>query len=160
LLAADSWIGADLRALLRGELSIFLDIAAGGGPSVELTGPPVALAASAAQPFAMAIHELATNAVKYGGLSTSTGLVTISWSKTDGPVPALRLSWRESGGPLVTAPPDRRGFGSRVLEMTMRGQLRGTIALSWNAPGLTCEIEMPLATHAGSPIEDRLQDLN
>jgi two-component sensor histidine kinase len=113
------------------------------------------LAAAAAQPFAMAIHELAANAMKYGGLSTSTGHVALSWTTSDGTVPAFRLRWAESGGPLIAAPPDRRGFGSRVLERTVRRQLRGTIALSWNTAGLVCEIEMPLVTDPDSISETR-----
>ncbi|TPG46438.1 PAS domain S-box protein [Roseomonas nepalensis] len=142
LLADDRWAGADLRTLLRGELTAFLD--KGGGPRVSLRGPVIALPAGAAQPFAMAIHELATNAVKYGALSALDGQVVISWEVGPGPPDCLRLRWAEEGGPSVEGAPDRRGFGTRVLEGTVRGQLGGSILLTWQRSGLVCEIAMPL----------------
>jgi PAS domain S-box-containing protein len=140
LLAEDRWAGADLRALLEGELAAFL----GEGQRATLDGPPVALPAEAAQPLAMAFHELATNAVKYGALSAPSGRVAVSWRVAAGAQPALRLRWAESGGPAVTAPPERRGFGSRVLEGTVRGQLGGSVALAWAPSGLACDMEIPL----------------
>ncbi|WP_376089417.1 PAS domain-containing protein [Roseomonas sp. CCTCC AB2023176] len=148
LLADDRWAGADLVTLLRGELAPFLD--AGGGPEVELSGPTVALPAGAAQPFAMAIHELATNAVKYGALSVPAGRVVVGWTVTGGPSGCLRLRWSESGGPRVEGPPDRRGFGTRVLDGTVRSQLGGTLTLAWNAPGLVCDLAVPLGAGSAS----------
>jgi two-component sensor histidine kinase len=144
LLADDRWAGADLRTLLRGELATFLDVGAAGGPRVEASGPPVTLPAGAAQPLAMAIHELATNAIKYGALSTPTGCIAIHWEKAGWPSEMLRLHWVERGGPRLEAVPERRGFGTRVLDKTVRGQLGGTVSLAWNASGLVCELEMPL----------------
>ncbi|GAA0584433.1 PAS domain S-box protein [Craurococcus roseus] len=152
LLAYDRWGGADLRELLQAELEPFLggDGAGasdqGAGPRVELAGPPVAVPAGAAQPLAMAMHELATNAVKHGALSAPAGRVSVSWrsggdSSTDG---VLLLRWEEAGGPSVRGAPERRGFGSRVIEGTLSRQLRGTVRRAWEAGGLVCDIELPL----------------
>ncbi|WP_426954277.1 PAS domain S-box protein [Muricoccus radiodurans] len=143
LLAHDSWAGADLRTLLLGEVAPFLSAGAGDGPQAELEGPAVALPAGAAQPLAMAVHELATNAVKYGALSVPTGRIKLSWWMDGGPAGTLRLRWAESGGPPVEAPPTRRGFGSRVLEGTVRGQLGGSLAFAWGETGLVCNMEVP-----------------
>ena len=115
-----------------------------GGPQAWLDGPSVALPAGMAQPLAMALHELATNAVKYGALSTPTGRLSISWTLDGGPAGLLRLRWAEAGGPEVTRPPGRRGFGSRVLDGTVRGQIGGTVTLLWAATGLVCDIAVPL----------------
>jgi PAS domain S-box-containing protein len=139
LLAGDRWTGAHLRALVEGELAPFL-----GGQRAELDGPPVVLPAGAAQPIAMALHELATNAVKHGALSVPEGCVSVSWRVT-APVATLWLRWAETSGPVVVGPPRRRGFGMRVLEGTVRGQLGGTVSLTWEAAGLVCQMEVPLA---------------
>lgn len=141
LLAKDRWAGADLHALLRGELKAFLD--AGSGPRAELRGPAVALPPGAAQPLSMAIHELATNAVKYGALSAPAGRVSISWEAEGESGDVLRLRWVETGGPPPEGPPAKRGFGSRVLEATLRGQLGGAVSMEWNREGLACRMEVP-----------------
>jgi two-component sensor histidine kinase len=96
---------------------------------------------TAAQNIAMALHELATNAAKYGSLSVPDGRVRVSWSRTlDG---RLNLTWNEVGGPGVK-PPTRRGFGTRVLEDIIGGQLGGELRLDWRAEGLACEMSLPL----------------
>jgi two-component sensor histidine kinase/putative methionine-R-sulfoxide reductase with GAF domain len=142
LLARDRWAGADLRALLHGELAAFLD--GGSDPRTELRGPVVALPPGAAQPLAMAIHELATNAIKYGSLSAPEGRLAITWRVEDRGGRTLRLRWSETGGPPVDGPPGRRGFGSRVLERPLRDQLGGSASMAWEG-GLTCDIDLPLA---------------
>jgi PAS domain S-box-containing protein len=149
LLAEDRWSGADLHTLLTGELDPFL-----GEHRAGLDGPSIALPPGAAQPVAMAVHELATNAVKYGALSTAAGHLDVSWRITQGldSVPVLRLCWTERGGPLIAGVPTRRGFGSRVLEGTVRGQLGGHVRLEWERSGLVCEIEVPL--RAGMDLAD------
>jgi two-component sensor histidine kinase len=124
LLSEEHWHGADLRTLIAGELAPFL-----GEQRVELDGPSVALPPGAAQPVAMAVHELTTNAVKHGALSALAGRLSVSWlveQAADG-MPLLQLRWVESGGPQITATPDRRGFGSRVLDGTIRSQLAGEL---------------------------------
>jgi two-component sensor histidine kinase len=140
LLAADRWTGADLHALLAGELAPFRS----DGQRVALDGPRVALPPGAAQPLAMAAHELATNALKYGALSAAGGSVSVSWRVEGGRPGVLRLRWAEADGPPVAGPPSRRGFGSRVIEGTVRGQLGGAVSLSWERTGLICELQVPL----------------
>ena len=146
LLAEDRWSGADMRALVQGELAIFL-----AGQRAELDGPPVIVPAGAAQPIAMALHELAMNAVKHGALSVPEGRVSVSWTLNSASG-TLRLRWAEAGGPAVAGLPDRRGFGMRVLEGTVRGQLGGTISLGWEATGLVCEAELPLERRPGAVV--------
>ena len=107
------------------------------------TGPAVA-GPAAAQALSMALHELATNATKYGALSVPGGRVSLSW-EVDSVADALRLRWIEAGGPALEAPPARRGFGSRVLEATLRDQLGGCAVRRWEAEGLVYEAELPLA---------------
>jgi PAS domain S-box-containing protein len=147
LLAEERWSGADLLALLRGELAPFQS----GGQQVLFDGPPTALPPRLAQPLAMAAHELATNAVKHGALSAPEGRVSVSWELGEGDV--LRLRWEESGGPALGGAPSRRGFGTRVLDGTVRGQLGGTVSLDWRRDGLICVLAVPLrnsrARHAG-----------
>ena len=146
LLAAGRWTGAGLRALLEAELAPFLSAPAGDGdaaPRAELRGPDVLLPPAAAQALSMALHELATNATKHGALSSAGGRVAVSWRVTEGGR-TLRLRWAEAGGPPVAGAPERRGFGSRVVEATLRGQLGGTVRKLWEPDGLICEIAVPL----------------
>lgn len=148
LLAEDRWSGTKLRTLLEGELVPFL-----GGDATRgvLDGPEVSLPARATQPLAMAVHELATNAVKYGALSVANGCVSVSWAieRKPGESVFLRLRWAEVGGPPLVGAPARRGFGGRVLDGTVRVQLGGKISLAWEPPGLVCEIEVPLGLALG-----------
>ncbi|WP_419898800.1 PAS domain S-box protein [Roseomonas sp. USHLN139] len=146
LLAEDRWAGADLAALLRGEIEPFL---AGRAQALRLAGPAVLLPAAAAQPLAMAMHELATNATKHGALSVPQGEVAIAWSVDDSTERRLHLRWQEHGGPRLPGPPARRGFGARVMEATLRGQLGGALALDWAEGGLLCQLELPLQRAAG-----------
>ncbi len=142
LLSAEGWRGAELRSLAEGEVAPFT----GGGegaPRVELDGPALILPAGAVQPISMALHELATNAMKYGALGTPGGVVLISWTlQAEGR--ALSLRWAERGGPPVQAPPERRGFGSRVLQGTIADQLGGELTRRWEPDGLVVDITVPL----------------
>ncbi len=146
LLAKGQWSGAELRDLAWGELAPFLGSAADKRrqPRAALDGPEVVLVPGAAQAISMALHELATNATKHGALSAPDGRVSVFW-ETDGEKGLLRLLWAEAGGPPVEAPPTRRGFGSRLLEATLRDQLGGKLVRDWRPGGLVCTIEMPLA---------------
>ncbi len=105
----------------------------------------------------MAIHELATNAAKHGALSRPEGWVALRW-RVDTGTGTLRLTWTESGGPPVSAPPSRRGFGSRMIETTLEGQLGGCLGLHWLQGGLRAEIALPvtrvLASDAGPEAEE------
>lgn len=139
LLAEESWDGADLHALLTGELTAFL-----GERRAELDGPPVVLPPGTTQPIAMTIHELATNATKHGALSRPEGRVAIGWDVAAGAPATLRLRWVESGGPPVLGPPQRHGFGTRVVDSTIHSQLGGAVTLDWRPEGLVCDIHVPL----------------
>jgi two-component sensor histidine kinase len=155
LLAKGQWSGAELRDLAWGELAPFLGSAAADKrrqPRAALDGPDVTLVPGAAQAISMALHELATNATKHGALSTQEGRVSVFW-EVDGGDGLLRLLWAEAGGPPVEAPPTRRGFGSRLLEATLKDQLGGKLARDWRPGGLVCTIELPLARAlAGQPL--------
>jgi two-component sensor histidine kinase len=96
---------------------------------------------SAAQAIAVILHELATNAAKYGALSVPDGHVQVEWSHEQNG--RLVLHWTERGGPLVE-PPTRRGFGARVMENMVRGQLQGELHFNWHPEGLACEIVLPM----------------
>ncbi len=144
LLAENQWNGARLDALLRGEIAPFADEG-----RVALEGPAVALRPALAQALAMAIHELATNAVKYGALSTLAGRVRVAWRLDGDMSDRLHIDWSETQGPDLQGPPARRGFGSRVLEATLCRQLGGTVSLDWRPGGLICRIEVPLGRPGG-----------
>jgi two-component sensor histidine kinase len=139
LLSETSWAGTPLHKVLEGALAPFAD--GPGSQRMVLRGPELVLAASAIQPLAMAVHELATNATKYGALSAAQGSLQVEWQLRDG---ALRLAWAETGGP-TTAPPARRGFGSRVVDTTVRSQLGGSTIWHWAAEGLRLDIALPVA---------------
>jgi PAS domain S-box-containing protein len=145
LLSRDRWAGAGLRELAEVELAPYAGSGA-GEERVRLDGPPVLLVPEAAQPVGMVLHELATNAVKYGALSRPEGRVEVSWRRVPaaaGPEGAgLLVEWRESGGPGLAAPPTRTGFGTRLVARTVR-QLGGEAALDWSAEGLRCSFTIP-----------------
>jgi PAS domain S-box-containing protein len=150
LLAEGRWEGAALRALVEGELAVFLDNAGlrthrgVTAPRIEALGPELSLAPTAAQPISMALHELATNATKYGALSVPEGHVTVHWEE-DRAAGRLRLRWTERGGPALDGAPSRRGFGSRLIEAMICEQLAGTMACDWRPGGLLCVFELPLS---------------
>lgn len=136
LLAASRWSGADLATLAQEELSAFTQ-----DRRFTVTGPPVAIAAEVVQSFSMVLHELVTNAIKYGSLSVAGGRVAVSW-RVDKTAGLLSVEWTESGGPPV-APPTRHGFGSILLEQTVLGQMHGELVLEWPPEGLRCRIALP-----------------
>lgn len=145
LLAEVRWAGVELGALLAAELAAFLPPsgAVGDAPGLHLDGPPVMLAPPAAQPIAMIAHELATNATKYGALSARGGRVRLAWAM-DRAAGRLGLRWEETGGPPIAGAPARRGFGTRVVERLVVGQLGGRVTRDWRAEGLDCRILLPL----------------
>lgn len=105
-------------------------------------GPPVSLDPPQAQSMAMALHELATNATKYGALSNPEGHVEVVWHLKNDRV--LHLRWAESGGPPVT-PPKRSGMGTGIITAVIEGQLGGAVTFDWQAQGLICDLSMPAA---------------
>lgn len=136
LLTATHWRSAALMDVLQAELRPF------AAERYELTGPAVDLTPAQALAMGMIVHELATNAAKYGALSIEGGCVRAGWNVGEDDV--LRLDWREENGPPV-APPTRRGFGSRLIERSLRGSLRGEARLEFAPAGLICQIELPLS---------------
>ena len=135
LLAESSWTSASLRRLLERELAAY------GLERIELSGEDVVLHPEAAQPFALALHELATNAAKYGALSQPAGRLQLSW-RQDEAARGLRLTWREAGGPAVQ-PPTRLSFGSTLIGLAVRDQVGGTVEKTWHPQGLVCELLIP-----------------
>jgi PAS domain S-box-containing protein len=140
LLTDQRWERAPLRELVAQVLAPYRGT---GGSRVEIDGPPLDLDPKTAVAVAMALHELATNAAKYGALSTPDGHVAIRWSAEAGSPPRMRLCWTERGGPVVV-PPARRGFGSRLIERGISADLHGSATLTFRPEGLECEIEAPL----------------
>ncbi|CAN5341993.1 hypothetical protein BH10PSE9_BH10PSE9_00250 [soil metagenome] len=111
---------------------------------VSLRGPSVLLPAKPALAIALALHELCTNAVKYGSLSGDAGRIDVEWHREANGKPMLRLLWREVDGPLV-APPARTGFGSRLIQQALARDLDGEVELKFNPSGLICTIDAPLS---------------
>ena len=136
LLTRENWEGASLRAVITSELD-----ALGGEERASLTGPDIHLSPKAAVAMGMAIHELATNAVKYGALSAPRGVLSIEWRVRRS---CLELEWRESDGPPVS-PPLHRGFGSRLLEKGLAAELGGRVKLVYREQGVACSMRLPLA---------------
>ena len=130
LLTERSWSGADLRDVVARVIEPF---AAG---RIEVAGASLDVSPRHALALSLAVHELATNAAKYGALSDAKGRVQLRWHAADG---VLHLSWRESGGPPVT-PPTRRGFGSRLLKDGLQRDLGGETRLDYAPNGLSCAI--------------------
>jgi two-component sensor histidine kinase len=147
LLAEAAWAGVDLRVLADRELAPYAGGGAvecgGGAPVALLRGPSLPLAAAAVQPLAVLLHELATNAAKHGALSVPGGRVLLLW-RIEEDAGLVRLRWAESGGPPIAGPPSRRGFGSKVMDATARGQLGGTVAFDWADTGLVADVALPL----------------
>jgi PAS domain S-box-containing protein len=136
LLAQSRWAGADLRSLVTDELSPYCPQ---GTSRVDIDGPDLMLEPQSAQLIAMVLHELTTNAVKYGALSIPAGRVRVEWFR--GQKGRLVIRWTEMGGPPVKAPV-RRGFGSRLLDRVISAQLSGETRFDWRPEGLACEISV------------------
>jgi PAS domain S-box-containing protein len=137
LFVGSRWTGAELRSVVSQELSPYCQ---DGETRVRIDGPTLMLKPDAAQTIAIILHELATNAVKYGALSVPAGKVCVDWSGV--PEGTVVLCWTEADGP-PTSSPTRRGFGTRVME-SMARQLNGHMRFDWRIEGLACEIVIPV----------------
>lgn len=136
LLALSRWVGADIRNLINGELLPYCSV---DQTRAEIVGPNLLLKPKAAQSLALCLHELTTNAVKYGALSENAGRIRIEWSlAAEG---RLVILWTEIGGPSVERP-SRRGFGTRLVEQIVQGELKGKVRFDWHADGLVCELTL------------------
>ena len=146
LLSSNRWSGARLDVLLGQELEPY---GAENDGRLKIEGPPVLIQAEAAQSLGLVIHELATNAGKYGALSASSGALEVSWRWE--PERRLVLTWRETGGPR-TAPPQRQGFGATLIANAGK-QVGATIQQAWPPEGLVCTItlERDATPYFGTP---------
>ena len=142
LLIKDDWRGTTMGELVAAQLAQYTDRQ---GSQISWSGPTLRLPADATQNIGMALHELATNAAKYGALSNAHGQVDVQWVITRDPQGAssCRIDWRESGGPPV-GPPGRRGFGQVVIERTVARAVNGTVTLSYNPAGLEWCLQFPM----------------
>jgi len=145
VLTRANWESAGLREIVAEAMAPYRSVAE---QRLRIAGPDVRLAPHTALAIAMALQELATNAAKYGSLSTGAGRVDIGW--TVGPSAQgalLRLVWEESGGPTVV-PPTRQGFGSRLLERGLAREIGGEVRLRFEAGGVVCTVEGPVESLA------------
>ncbi|QDA35775.1 PAS domain S-box protein (plasmid) [Paracoccus liaowanqingii] len=132
-----------LRDLIETELRPYED------RDLRVEGPDIVLTPKAGLSVAMAIHELASNAVKYGSLSDTRGALTVSWEVTDDPDRRLQLSWIETGGPTLSSPPVKRGFGTTVIERSLSYEFNAKVDRAFPASGVVCIIELPLTPGVG-----------
>ncbi len=143
LLVSQDWRGAPLKALVERQLGIF-----GGseGSRISTTGPAITLTATAAEAIGLALHELATNSIKYGALSEPGGHIAINWTvKPNEPSKRrLTLEWMESGGPPIDKRPKRKGFGSRIIETMVAQSVSGQSKLTYRREGLHWRLEYDL----------------
>jgi two-component sensor histidine kinase len=158
LLTDADWTGAKLEDILRAELGMYQDAPHQDGPPglsrqpddqrpgtprIRIEGPPVQLPAPHVVPFGMLVHELATNAAKYGALSSPAGRLTVSWSLGADP-PRLDFVWEESGGPEVKEPA-KKGFGTQMIERGLARQLQAKVRTEWRPEGVLFRLGMGLA---------------
>ncbi|GJD54627.1 PAS domain-containing protein [Methylobacterium dankookense] len=144
ILTQASWTEAPIADVVEGALSVHRQAEAS---RIRISGPNVLLAARAALSLALALHELATNAAKYGALSNESGVVELRWYVVhEGDAPRFCLTWSEQGGPPILTQPTRRGFGSRLIERSFASEVGGEVKLTFAPTGLTCRLEAPLAS--------------
>ena len=148
-LTQTGWHRAPLRRLLEAEARAWTNSA----DRVSLVGPGVTLDSRAYQALALVFHEMMTNAAKYGALSRSAGRLDVTWSRESGG--DLRIEWRELGGPPVM-PPQRRGFGSVIVEQTVPFELRGEARVQYLTQGVHGTFLIP-ASHIGEASEDEVR---
>lgn len=152
LLARNRWSGMSVRELVR----LTLEAYTGPGPDrVVIKGEEFTLPTRAASPLNMTLHELATNAAKYGALSRPEGSVEVTWiiDRSEQPEPAIEIHWTERGGPPVT-PPKHRGFGMPLIEGAISHELSGSVNLVFNESGLACRIRFPVPHRTEPQIHD------
>jgi two-component sensor histidine kinase len=142
VLTRQNWVGADIADVVAEGL-----LAHGGrhADCITADGPSAWLDAQTALALAMAFHELGTNAIKYGALSTGQGRVAITWHVTgEGSKPMLDLFWKESGGPTV-AEPTRRGFGSRLIQQAFAQNGTDMATVQYHPEGVEFHVRVGLA---------------
>jgi two-component sensor histidine kinase/CheY-like chemotaxis protein len=149
LLSESRWEGADVRTLVGEELAPYRS---GDAARVTIDGPAVILPPEKAQNLALALHELATNSAKYGALSAEMGRLAVNWRSNDN---ILILEWCEADGPPVQ-PPASQGFGTKILNASIKRQIGGNVVWDWQPSGLHCTIQVPISReggpHRGRPV--------
>ncbi len=144
ILTRSSWTEAPIIEVVEGALAVHRGAATA---RIRASGPGVLLGAKAGLSLALSLHELATNAVKYGALSNEAGSVDLRWHVVhEGEVPRFCLTWTEQGGPPILTQPSRRGFGSRLIERSFAAEVGGEVKLTYAPTGLVCRLEAPLAS--------------
>jgi PAS domain S-box-containing protein len=141
VLVNSRWQNVPLEELVRSQLAHFQDIF---GARIKLSGPSLPITAPAAQAIGMALHELATNAGKYGALSNDEGTIEIAWQldKDEVSRPGFLMDWTEMGGPKIEKP-SRSGFGSTVIDQILSASIEGEVSLDWRPTGLVCHVSCP-----------------
>jgi two-component sensor histidine kinase len=149
LLVNQNWLGASVEHLVRGQLASFVDA---GDPRLRIDGPAVHLRAEAVEAIGLALHELATNSLKYGALSNDAGMVEIAWEvvvpepepnvEPEADPRRFRMDWIEHTA-VPVAPPTHKGFGRMVIEHTVEATLRGRVKLEWLPEGLRWRLDAP-----------------
>lgn len=147
LLIRESWTGAGCRTLIENAIQAFQT---DGLKQFNINGDNIAVSSGPAVALSMVIHELSTNAMKYGALSVPQGRVSIVWA-IDEDAHRFKLEWRESGGPAVTEP-KIKSFGSRFIEHALPGQLQGEARLLFEPKGIVCDVNIPIASLQESQI--------
>jgi len=133
LLTDESWNSTSLASVVRTSLRAARE-------RVSCDGNDLRLRPKSAVVLSMALHELGTNALKYGALSTERGRVSVTWATDNG---RFRLRWEEKDGPPVS-PPEHRGFGSRMIERGLAAELQGEVRIDWQPQGVVCTIDAPI----------------
>jgi two-component sensor histidine kinase len=142
VLTHESWEGANLTEVVAKALEPYR---VSSDDRLQIVGPHVRLTPRMSLALAMAFHELATNAVKYGALSSQNGTIMVAWTIENASAPpTLSLRWIEIGGPTVAAP-RRRGFGSRLIERSLAQDLNGQVTIAFAPSGVVCTVDAPLA---------------
>lgn len=139
LLTQQNWEAVGVRDVVERAMLPFIPAE---DERIDLGGTYTSLDSGGALLLALALHELATNAAKYGPLSNTVGTISIRWERTDTPKPLLTLVWRENGGPPVS-PPKRRGFGTRMIERALKGE-KGTVGFEFDPTGLACTLTIAI----------------
>ena len=140
VLTRENWEGAGLLEIVREAMAPYRHERE---KRIDMEGPDVRLSPRMALALAMALQELATNAVKYGALSNDSGEVRIAWSVNDAPEKRLHLTWSETSGPTVEMP-KRRGFGTRLIERSLAQDLHGKATIDFAPAGIVCTVDAPI----------------
>jgi two-component sensor histidine kinase len=157
LLVLQDWQGASMTDLVRDQLATFTE---SGSGHITVSGPDIMLRPEAAEAIGLALHELATNAVKYGAISVPGGHVAISWAFEDHGIEPRRVlvNWIERDGPTVT-PPSRKGFGHIVFERLVTKSLNGSVAIDFAPEGLIWKLSIPTINLVTEPVLIRHRSL-